>query len=272
MLWLKPMFAGVCLCLMAGFTSVAGAETPAWHKVAYQVPAESSSAQLAHKHYDLFAFFLSNALHGAGKTTFLQVSEQVRNKIQWRDANGKNDYLDAFIRSYPFVKSVDLQGMPDSILLIAYLESQWHGKKGKKSADYGYWQLTPEVLKEIQTLDYVSDAIKTTGINKLRADATLSTQAAQAHLHRYHFYFADVAGFAESDAWLLTFTAYNWGAGNAKRLLADMERRGIALNFANFYHELYAQHLKQPSDRSLKAAVEYVPSLWNIAQLLKDAH
>lgn len=272
MLQLKPTFVCLCLCLMVEVTKVAVAETPAWHKVAYQVPAEASITQLAHKHHDLFAFFLSNALHGEGKATFLQVSEQVRNKIQWRDKQGDNAYLDAFIRSYPFVKNVDLQGMPDSILLIAYLESQWHGKKGKKSADYGYWQLTPEVLKEIQTLDYVSDAIKTTGINKLRSNASLSTQAAQAHLHRYHFYFADVAGFAESDAWLLTFTAYNWGSGNAKRLLADMERRGIALNFATFYQELYAQHLQQPGDRSLKAAVEYVPSLWNIAQLLKDAH
>ncbi|SEA23172.1 Transglycosylase SLT domain-containing protein [Thiothrix caldifontis] len=248
------------------------AETPAWHKVAYQVPAESSIGQLADKHYDLFAFFLSNALHGEGKTTFLQVAEHVRNKIQWRDDNGHNDYLDAFVRSYPFAKNVDLQGMPDSILLIAYLESQWHGKKGRKSADYGYWQLTPEVLKEIQTLDYISDKLKTTGINKLRSDATLSTQAAQAHLHRYHFYFAKVAGFAESDAWLLTFTAYNWGAGNVKRLLADMERRGVALSFANFYQALHAQHLEQPGDRSLKAAVEYVPSLWNIAQLIKAEH
>ncbi|OQX14845.1 MAG: hypothetical protein BWK73_08570 [Thiothrix lacustris] len=262
----------LCLCLTAGFTTVTRAEPPAWHTVAYQMPAEASIAQLAHQHYDLFAFFLGNALYGEGKTTFLQVSAQVRNKIQWRDDNGKNAYLDAFIRSYPFVKNVDLQGMPDSILLIPYLESQWHPKRGDKAGDYGYWQLTPEVLKEIQTLDYVPVAIKTTGINKLRSDATLSTQAAQTHLHRYHFYFAEVAGFAESDAWLLTFTAYNWGAGNAKRLLADMERRGVALNFANFYHELYAQHLKQPGDRSLKAAVEYVPSLWNIAQLLNDAH
>lgn len=129
MLQLKPTFVCVCLCLMIGWTKVAVAETPAWHKVAYQVPAEASITQLAHRHYDLFAFFLSNALHGEGKTTFLQVSEQVRNKIQWRDKQGGNAYLDAFIRSYPFVKKVDLQGMPDSILLIAYLESQWHGKK-----------------------------------------------------------------------------------------------------------------------------------------------
>ncbi|UJS24591.1 transglycosylase SLT domain-containing protein [Thiothrix winogradskyi] len=272
MLLSKSAVIALLLFATVSLSATSQAEPPAWHKVAYQVPAKASSAQLAHKHYDLFAFFLSNALHGEGKTTFLQVTEQVRNKIQWRDKQGDNAYLDAFVRSYPFVKNVDLQGMPDSILLIAYLESQWHGKKGKKSADYGYWQMTPEVLKEIQTLDYVSDAIKTTGINKLRSNASLSTQAAQAHLHRYHFYFADVAGFAESDAWLLTFTAYNWGSGNVKRLIADMESRGIAPNFANFYHELYAQHLKQPSDRSLKAAVEYVPSLWNIAQLLKDAH
>lgn len=272
MLLLKSTVVALFLFVTASLSTVVQAETAAWHKVAYQVPAEPSIEQLAQKHYDLFAFFLGTALHGEGKTTFLQMTEQVRNKIQWRDDNGANAYLDAFIRSYPFVKSVDLQGMPDSILLIPYLESQWRGKKGRKSADYGYWQLTPEVLKEIQTLDYVSDAIKTTGINKLRADAALSTQAAQAHLHRYHFYFADVAGFAESDAWLLTFTAYNWGAGNVKRLLADMESRGVVLDFANFYQALYRTHLAQPEDRSLKAAVEYVPSLWNIAQLLKDAY
>jgi hypothetical protein len=162
--------------------------------------------------------------------------------------------------------------MPDSILLIPYLESQWHGKRGIKSKDYGYWQLTPEVLKEIQTLDYVPAALKSMNINKLRSDAALSTQAAQAHLHRYHFYFANVAGFSESDAWLLTFTAFNWGAGNVKRMIADMQSEGVEANFANFYHRLYAAQQATPDDISLRAAVEYVPNLWNIAQLLKDSH
>ncbi|WMP16126.1 transglycosylase SLT domain-containing protein [Thiothrix lacustris] len=247
----------------------ASAAEPAWQKVAYRVPvAESPLTHLAQKHEKLFTFFVENALHGKGKKDFETVTKRVKNKIMWRNGSGTNIYHDAFVRSYPFVSKVDLQGMPDSILLIAYLESQWHGKKGKKSADYGYWQFTPEVLKEIQSLDYVPDGLKTTNINKLRADATLSTQAAQVHLHRYHFYFANVAKFSESDAWLLTFTAFNWGAGNVKRMIADMESEGIEANFANFYHRLYAAHKANPSDISLRAATEYVPSLWNIAQLI----
>jgi hypothetical protein len=215
---------------------------------------------------------VGNALHGKGKKDFEAVTKRVKNKIQWQDGKGENAYDAAFVRSLPFVKAVDLQGMPDSILLIPYLESQWHPKRGDKAGDYGYWQLTPEVLKEIQTLDYVPTALKTMNINKLRSDATLSTQAAQAHLHRYHFYFANVAGFTESDAWLLTFTAFNWGSGNVKRMIADMQSEGVEANFANFYHRLYAAHQAKPDDISLRAAVEYVPSLWNIAQLLKDSH
>lgn len=265
--WLLTPLIAVAL------SSAVYAKEPAWRKVVYQTPpAKPSLESLAQKQYNLFAFFVSNALHGKGKKDFDKVSKQVKNKIQWKDGNGTNAYNEAFVRSMPFVKSVDLQGMPDSILLIPYLESQWHGTRGIKSKDYGYWQLTPEVLKEIQTLDYVPDAIKTTGINKLRSDATLSTQAAQAHLHRYHFYFANVAGFSESDAWLLTFTAFNWGAGNVKRMISEMQSEGVEANFANFYHRLYAAHQATPDDISLRAAVEYVPSLWNIAQLLKDSH
>lgn len=274
----KPVCARFLLRLLAALlmalplAGVAQASEPAWVKVAYKTPAKPSLSKLAHKQYELFAFFLDNALHGKGKKDFERVAEQVKNNITWRDNSGKNAYNEAFIRSYPFVRTVDLQGMPDTIMLIPCMESQWHGKKGRKSADYGYWQLTPEVLKEIQTLDYVDADIKGTAINTLRADADLSTRAAQAHLHRYHFYFANVAGFAESDAWLLTFTAFNWGAGNVKRMLADMEADGAELNFANFYHHLYATHRDRPGDKSLKAAVEYVPSLWNIAQLIRDSH
>lgn len=261
----------VCFC--CGLGGVAQANEPAWRKIVYQVPTETSAAaQMASKQYDLFAFFVGNALQGKGKKDFETVAKRVKNKIQWKDNNGTNAYNEAFVRSLPFVKAVDLQGMPDSILLIPYLESQWHPKRGDKAGDYGYWQLTPAVLKEIQTLDYVPTALKTTGINKLRADATLSTQAAQVHLHRYHFYFANVAGFTESDAWLLTFTAFNWGAGNVKRMMTAMQSEGIEANFANFYHRLYAAHQANPDDISLRAGVEYVPSLWNIAQLLKDSH
>lgn len=254
------------------WVGVAQAAEPAWVKVAYKTSVKPSLNSLAHKQHALFEFFLDNALHGKGKQDFQQVTEQVKNNIVWRTDDGKNAYDAAFVRSWPFVRNVDLKGMPDTILLIPYMESQWHGKKGRKAADYGYWQLTPEVLKEIQSLDYVDADIKSADINKLRADADLSTRAAQAHLHRYHFYFANVAGFAESDAWLLTFTAFNWGAGNVKRMLADMEADGIQPDFASFYHHLYSTHRKHPGDKSLKAAVEYVPSLWNIAQLIRDSH
>lgn len=262
------------LTLVAAFamSSLAHAKEPAWRKVAYQIPAEPSLKHLAQKHHELFAFFVGNALHGEGKQDFLRVAKKVRSNIAWKDGNGNNAYVEAFRRSYPFAKALDLQGMPDSIMLIPCLESQWHAKRGEKSGDYGYWQLTPAILKEIQTLDYVPEAIKTTGINKLRADASLSTQAAQVHLHRYHFYFANVAGFAESDAWLLTFTAFNWGAGNVKRMIADLESEGIKADFSSFYQRLYATYQANPGDISLRAAVEYVPNLWNIAQLLKDTH
>ena len=262
----------VSLSLAAG---AAHSTEPAWHKVAYQIPApaEPSPAHLAQKHHDLFAFFLENALHGKGKQDFEHVAVKVNNKIKWKDDSGNNAYNDAFRRSLLFVTTkLDLQGMPDSIMLIPYLESQWHSKRGETSGDYGYWQLTPDVLKEIQTLDYVSDGVKTTGINKLRASAVLSTEAAQAHLHRYHFYFANVAGFSESDAWLLTFTSFNWGAGNVKRMIAEMQSEGMEANFSNFYHRLYAAHKANPSDISLRAAVEYVPSLAAIAQLIQESN
>lgn len=280
MLRQKSVFAPVMMravgVLLAGIVlagNVQAAEPkPKWYKVAYQTSAQPSLQQLARKHHDLFQYFLDNSLEGDGKKTFQKVAKKVRNKIGWRDDGGSNDYNEAFRNSWSFVKSVDLQGMPDTIMLIPYLESQWHGKRGRKSGDYGYWQLIPEVIKEIQTLDYVSAEIRRSSIDAIRADALMSTQAAQVHLHRYHFYFANVAGFSESDAWLLTFTAFNWGAGNVKRLIAAMEEQGVKANFSTFYQHLYAKHQKNPGDRSLRAAVEYVPKLWNIAQLIKASN
>lgn len=262
-----PMTLCVALLLVGG----AHANEPVGYKAAYKVVGKPSLKTQADKQHALFDYFLNNALHGKGKQDFEKVAKQVKNKITWRDDDGKNAYDEAFVRSYAFARTLDLQGMPDTIMLIPCMESQWHGKKGRKSADYGYWQLTPEVLREIQALDYVPAAVKKADINQLRADATLSTRAAQAHLHRYHFYFAKVAGFGESDAWLLTFTAFNWGAGNVKRMLAEMAAQGVKADFSSFYHHLYAVHRKNPGDRSLKAAVEYVPSLWNIAQLVKES-
>ncbi len=267
----------VRLCLILAITSSAipslsHANEPAWLKVAYKVPQTPSIKNLAHKQYALFQFFLENALSGTGRDDFLLVANKVSNDITWRNGKGGNIYNDAFQRSYPFVRAYDLQGMPDTIMLLAYMESQWHGKKGKKSADYGYWQLVPEVIREIQTLDYVPATLKNTSIDTIRSDATMSTQAAQIHLHRYHFYFNNVARFPEADAWLLTFTAFNWGAGNVKRMIADMESRGLEATYANFFHTLYKAHKTNPTDKSLKAAVEYVPKLWNIAQLIDKSN
>jgi hypothetical protein len=271
-----PHFYRRILTLLFTCTVLAGvaqaANEPEWHKVAYKTQAKPSLKNLANKQYELFRFFLDNSLQGAGKKDFLHVAKQVKNNITWRDEHGKNAYNEAFRRSYSFVQSTDLKGMPDTILLIPYIESQWHGKKGEKSGDYGYWQLIPEVIKEIQTLDYVPASVRETDINTLRENATLSTEAAQVHLHRYHFYFANVAKFSESDAWLLTFTSFNWGAGNVKRMIADLQADGIKANFSNFYHRLYATHKIRPGDKSLEAAVEYVPSLWNIAQLINSAN
>jgi hypothetical protein len=259
--------------LLAGIllTGIAQAGEPKWFKVAYRTSAQPSLHQLARKHHDLFQFFLDNSLEGEGKKTFLKVAKQVRNRIAWSEGKS-NAYNEAFRNSWSFVKSVDLQGMPDTIMLIPYLESQWHGKRGRKSGDYGYWQLIPEVIREIQTLDYVPAGIRKSSVNTVREDALMSTQAAQVHLHRYHFYFANVAGFSESDAWLLTFTAFNWGAGNVKRMIADMEAEGVKANYSNFYQRLYAAHKKNPGDLSLTAGVEYVPKLWNIAQLINASN
>lgn len=256
-------------CALPGLSR---ASEPAWLKVAYKVPSEPTLRNLALKQRNLFQFFLDSALHGEGRDDFLKVANKVHNDITWRNGKGGNIYNEAFQRSYQFVKTYDLNGMPDTIMLIPYMESQWHGRKGKRSADYGYWQLVPEVIREIQTLDYVSATLKSANIDDIRADAKLSTQAAQVHLHRYHFYFAKVAQFPEADAWLLTFTAFNWGAGNVKRLIADMENAGEETSYASFYHRLYHAHQINPGDKSLKAAVEYVPKLWNIAQLIHDSN
>ncbi len=250
----------------------AHAAEPMWQTVAYRPAGPVSLQTLARKQYALFHFFLQHSLSGSGKQDFETVSQQVRNNIRWNNKQGRNAYNEAFQRSFPFIKQVDLQGMPDSVLLIPYMESQWHGKKGNKAADYGYWQLVPEVIREIQSLDYVPPEIRKANIDNVRASAFLSTRAAQVHLHRYYFYFAKVAGFSESDSWLFTFTAFNWGAGNIKRTLAEMQQKGIPASYSNFYHYLYRMHQTRPGDKSLRAAVEYVPSLWNIAQLIKESN
>lgn len=232
----------------------------------------SPAKSLAQRHVTLFDNFVEDSLHGKGKKAFNKISNKVKINIRWLDDKGTNEYNEAFRRSIPFVSTYDLKGMPESIFLLSYMESQWHGKKGRKEADYGYWQMVPEVLNEIKTLPYLPKTIRKGHIDTIREDATLSTQAAQAHLHRYHFYFRNVANYSESDAWLLTFTSFNWGAGNVKRLMEEVKQDGLEPNYSNFYYYLYKLYLKTPNDRSMRAAVEYVPKLWHMAHLIREAN
>lgn len=267
----QPIFTTLLL-LIALFAPNLQANSTAWERGIYQGKKVTNHKTLVKKQHDLFKFFLDHALRGKGKALFQKVSARVKNNITWQADGEENVYEQAFLRSYPFVRQVDLQGMPDIILLIPYLESLWGSTKGNPAGDYGYWQLVPEVLEEIQTLDYVPEILKTTDINTIRSDAKLSTLAAQVHLRRYWFYFNRVAKFPESDAWLLTITSYNWGAGNVKRLIAEMRDQGIPASFSNFYAYLYAKQQKNPKDKSMRAAVEYLPNLWNISQLLHANH
>ena len=41
------------------------------------------------------------------------------------------------------------------------------------------------------------------------------------------------------------------------------------INYSSFYHQLYKEVEKAPRDRSMRAALEYIPNLWNIALLIK---
>lgn len=266
----KHWLVSLIIIFSLGFSTLSAAES-AWQQ-ALPTPTKPSLSRLAGYQQDLFQYFLSRSLQGKGKQAFQKVSQRVANNITWRNRKGNNAYLAAYERSYPFIKKVDLQQMPAIILLIPYLESQWQGTRGDPSGDYGYWQMVPEVVDELRTLDHAPSGIKKSSANTIRSKASLSTQAAQLHLRRYYFYFAKVAHHSETDAWLLTMTAYNWGAGNVKRLLADLEAKGVKANYSNFYQALYKKQRANPADISLRAAVEYVPSLWHIAQMLDDTY
>lgn len=243
------------------------ATLPTWRH-AYKSATGPAATDFARNQFVLFRRYIDNSLHGDGKRVFLQVSGAVRSNINWHNDLGKNAYKEAFRLSYPFVKSVDLQGMPNIILLMPYLESQWNSDAGERAKDYGYWQLGRYVVEEIQSLDYTPSELKETHPDRIRSDPALSTKAAQIHLRRYWYHFAKVRNFPESDAWLFAITAYNWGAGNVKRMLAEMESKGIAVNFSNFYHYLHATQQRNLGDKSMRAAVEYLPNLWNIVQLI----
>jgi len=249
----------------------AASPNPNWQLVVHNHKANNLQ-NAAKRPKLLFDYFLTQSLHGSGKQAFYKQVKRTQNKISWSGKSGKNHYNQAFRRAYPTLKQYANGGFPEIVFLIPYMESLWRSEGGKPSGDYGYWQLVPEVVKEIQTLDYVPKTLKTVNINKIRSNPKLSTEMALIHLRRYYFYFAKVAKFSETDAWLLTMQAYNWGAGNVKRLIIEMEKQNTTADFANFYYFLYQKHQKNPNDKSLKAAVDYLPSLYNIAQLIRKAN
>ena len=257
------------LLFLLAFTPVSFADKPSWHSIASPKAIAQTKSGIAQQQEGLLSYFLSQSLHGQGKKDFQKVVKSVENTIGWRNNKGGNIYKEGFKRSISFVKGMDLQGIPLSIMLIPILESQWQPKQGKPSEDYGYWQLTPDILKEIQQLEHVPATVRKGSLNAVRESPWLSTKAAQTHLARYYFYFKRVAKYSESDAWLFTFVSYNWGAGNVKRLLIEVKKDGLKSDFANFYHALYEKQKKNPDDISMRAGLEYLPKLWNIAQLVR---
>ena len=247
------------------------AEPAPWSLVVHKDLQKKSPKNFAERNHVLFKHFIENSLHSEGEQDFSKVIKQVKNTIFWTGNHGKNIYIDAFQRSYPSIRLIKQQdNIPEIVFLIPYIESLWRSKSGKPSADYGYWQLVPAIVKEIQALDTTPKKIKTARLNKIRSSFRLSTQVALIHLRRYYFYFAKVAQHTESDAWLFSILAYNWGSGNVKRMLAEMQTQNIEVNFSNFYHYLHEKYQNNPSDKSMKAALEYLPRLWNISLVIRQ--
>lgn len=131
--------------------------------------------------------------------------------------------------------------------------------------------MVPEVIKEIQILDEASDDLRDTHLDTVRSNLQLSTEAALIHINRYYFYFHHTAHFSEADAWMFSLTAFNWGSGNVKALLAKMKetsKDSNNINFDSFYHYLLLSSQKYPNDKSMRVALEYLPNLWNLALLV----
>jgi len=222
--------------------------------------------------FDSFGSYVNNALHGVALEDFEAITAEVENNIFWKKKARTNKYQDAFKRSAPHLANMLRDDIPDFIFLIPYLESGWNATKGNTHTDYGYWQLVQEVVDEIQKLDQASDVLRDSHPDVVRSDPDLSTEAALIHLKRYYFYFRHVAHFEEADAWLFSVTAFNWGAGNIKRMLQQMQQKGNykkAINFADFYHYLFEMTKKHPKNKSMRVALEYLPNLWNIALLVQ---
>lgn len=259
------------ICCSLIFANISKAESAHWSLVIHENLKKPSLQNFSERNYILFQHFINSSLRTSGKKDFLNVSKQVKNNIFWRGSKRKNIYIDAFQRSYPVVKKFDRRAdIPEIVFLIPYLESLWHSKSGKPSADYGYWQLVRSTVEEIQDLTTTPNDVKKSNPNKIRSSPNLSTKVALLHLRRYYFHFAKVAKHSETDAWLFSILSYNWGAGNVRRMLTEMQKKKIDTDFSNFYHYLYKAHLANKKDKSLKAAVEYLPSLWNIAKVIRQ--
>lgn len=231
--------------------------------------AVTSLNDFSKQKYKTFQRLIKTSLKGEGKKLFDKVTKANRNDIFWTKKGKKNSYKEAFRRAYPLLRKADSKGIPDIIFLIPSFESMWKSKVGKPKSDYGYWQMVPEIVKEIKTLPRTPKKIKKASINKIRTDASLSTQTAIIHLKRYYYYFRNVAKYSKSDACFFSIVSYNWGAGNVKRLLKSMRAKKQSVRFSNFYQHLYKRHKKNPKDKSLKAAVEYLPNLWNLAKVVQ---
>ncbi len=260
------------LLLIVFFASTASAKDSDWAFVIPENLQKPSRDYYAERMQVLFNYFVNESLRTSGKEDFEKVTKRVKNRIFWKtDKQKKNVFLDAFHRSYPQVKHYKLPTeIPQIVLLLPYLESLWRSTAGKPSKDYGYWQLLSSIVKEIRTLPTTPAYLRKMSVNKIRTHHQYSTTVALLHLRRYYFYFNKIAGFSKTDSWMFSMLAYNWGSGNVRRLLVKMKKKKIKLNFSNFYHYLYQKHKKNKKDRSLRSAVEYLPHLWNIAQVIQE--
>lgn len=234
-------------------------------EVAYGAKKLRDFSQL---HHHSLSSIVEESLHGKGLKAFNKVSERVENNIHWKTGKGLNKYVKAHQRCYPYLRKNRRDDMPSFVFLIAYLESGWLANVGNPKHDYGYWQLIPEVIQEIRGLPEASPLLTISSVREIQTNEELSTEAAFIHIHRYQFYFQHVAGFSEADSWMFTLVAFNWGAGNVKRMLQAMENDGHELSFSNFYAYLSAKSKNNKADKSLRVATEYIPNLWNIALLL----
>lgn len=236
--------------------------------------AFSQSTTMEDTHFTTLHRFITASLQGQGLEDFESVSNTVENNIFWKKAGAQNKYRLAYQRSEDFLNSLRRDDVPSFVFLIPALESGWNPTEGNPASDYGYWQMVTDVVTEIRSLDEASDELRSAEPDSIRSDPQLSTEAALIHLRRYYFYFRHVANFSETDAWLFAVTAFNWGSGNVKTLLAEMQTDGstAALSFADFYQYLYSKSIQSPDDKSMRVALEYLPNLWNIARLVHPNH